>query len=253
MNIINYLRVLAQALSAQRVVSDNGTQFTSDEFAQFMMTNGVKHIRTAPYHPSSNGQAERFVQTFKRAMKAGERDEPSLSARLSHFLLTYRSTPYATTNSTPSELFLQRKVRTRFDLLKPDLQHKVNEKQARQKEYHDQHSKTRQFSTGQLVMIRNFLSKQKWMSGTIKSQQGPVSYTIELKDGRVMRRHVDHIRLRSPSTKPIGDTPPQETTQEFDYPELPPSPQFDREASQPTHRYPLRDRLPPDRLMDVHI
>ncbi len=80
-----------------------------------MKSNGVKHIRTAPYHQSSNGQAERL---------AGERDEPSLSARLSQFLLTYRS---ATTNSTPSELFLQRKVRTRFDLLKPD---KVDKEQA---------------------------------------------------------------------------------------------------------------------------
>ncbi len=82
----------------EQVVSDNGPQFTSDEFAQFMKSNGVKHIRTALYHPSSNGQAERFVQTFERAMKAGERDEPSLSARLSQFLLTYRSTPHATTS-----------------------------------------------------------------------------------------------------------------------------------------------------------
>ena len=57
----------------EQLVSDNGPQFTSEDFAYFMKANGIKHIRSAPYHPSSNGLAKRFVQTFKRGMKAGEK------------------------------------------------------------------------------------------------------------------------------------------------------------------------------------
>ena len=61
----------------EQLVSDNGPQFTSNEFAEF-----VKDIRSALYHPSSKGLAERFVQMFKKAMKAGEKDGLSLNTRV---------------------------------------------------------------------------------------------------------------------------------------------------------------------------
>ena len=49
----------------EQVVSDDHPQFVSDEFETFLKANGIKHLRSSPYHPSSNGLAERFVQTFK--------------------------------------------------------------------------------------------------------------------------------------------------------------------------------------------
>ena len=49
----------------QQVVTDNGPQFTSAEFTIFMKNNGVKLIKCYSYHPSSNGAAERFVQSHK--------------------------------------------------------------------------------------------------------------------------------------------------------------------------------------------
>ena len=42
----------------ERIVTDNGTVFTSDEFESFLKTNGVTHTHTAPYHPALNGLAE---------------------------------------------------------------------------------------------------------------------------------------------------------------------------------------------------
>ena len=57
-----------------QVVTDNGPQFAAVEFSRFLKSQGVKHIKSSPYHPSTNGLAERFVQTFKDAMRSGGGD-----------------------------------------------------------------------------------------------------------------------------------------------------------------------------------
>ena len=44
---------------------NKGTQFTSQEFEEFLKLNGIQHYRSAPYHPATYGEAERVVQTFK--------------------------------------------------------------------------------------------------------------------------------------------------------------------------------------------
>ena len=57
------------------------------EFKELTTVNAIKHILSAPYHPATNGLAERLVQTIKQAMKAGVREGRSLQQRLSALLL----------------------------------------------------------------------------------------------------------------------------------------------------------------------
>ena len=96
----------------EQVISDNGPQFTSNEFDEFMKENGIKHLLTSPYHPKSNGEAERAVQTFKNSLKAREGENEDLQTKLSRFLLYYRKTPTTSTGLAPSELFMKRRLRT---------------------------------------------------------------------------------------------------------------------------------------------
>ena len=129
----------------EQIVSDNGSQFSSDEFEMSMKRNGIKHIHSAPGHPATYGEAERFVQTFKRALKTGKRD-----GHCRHDChVVYRTTPRATTGFFPAELFVKCQLHTRLDLLHPVNQTKVNAQQAVQKDYYDQHSRYRQFETRQ--------------------------------------------------------------------------------------------------------
>ena len=151
----------------RQIVSDNGPQFTSNEFKEFLASNGVKHITTSSYHPSSNGAAEQMVQTVKRAAQAGLQCGDSLDQAPAVFLLRYRITPHATTGTSPSSLSFRRPLRTRLDLLRPDVGGQVRDSQAEQKDRHDQRSKPREFTMGQTVWVRNFRDGLHWISGMV--------------------------------------------------------------------------------------
>nr|XP_006813083.1 PREDICTED: uncharacterized protein K02A2.6-like [Saccoglossus kowalevskii] len=137
---INKLRGLfsSQGLPTT-LVSDNGSQFTSREFQAFMNANGIIHLTwRPPYHPRSNGLAERSVQMFKEGMK--KLCSGSVETKLSRFQFKYRVTPHSTTGKTPAELLMGRKLRTHLDLLQPNERSTVLRAQAKQKSGHDTHT-----------------------------------------------------------------------------------------------------------------
>ncbi|KAL5473474.1 hypothetical protein EMCRGX_G027963 [Ephydatia muelleri] len=101
----------------EQIVSDNGPQFTSEEFKQFCGLNGIRHVLVVPYHPRSNGEAERFVKTFKQAFRSMKGED--LLKRLDQFLFSYRNTPHTTTGYSPAQLLLGRRLRSKLDLLVP--------------------------------------------------------------------------------------------------------------------------------------
>ena len=150
----------------QKIVSDNGLTFTSQEFKIFMTQNGVLHITSAPYHPSMNGLTERAVQTFKQALKCIQGS--SIQEKISKFLFQYWITPHTMTGIAPAELLMGRRLHSRLDLLFPTVSQKVGSKQLKQKEEHDSTKPVHTFSIANLVYIEDFTaSPQKWIPGKI--------------------------------------------------------------------------------------
>ena len=84
----------------ESVVSENGPQFTAEEFETFLKLNGVKHVLCPPYHPASNGLVERNVQTFNNILAKADPRIP-LQHRISDILFQYRNTPHCITGLIP--------------------------------------------------------------------------------------------------------------------------------------------------------
>ena len=177
------------------MVTGNGPSFTSEEFRTFMSQNGIVHVTTAPYHPSSNGLAERAVQTFKQGLK--RTPGSSIQEKLSKFLFTYRITPQTTTGVPPAVLLMGRRLRSRLDRLFPNLTERVENQQSKQAKQHDSTKTLRTFKTGDRVFVKNFSTTPlTWIPGRVVKVTGPLSYHVELLSGHVVRRHVDAIRSR---------------------------------------------------------
>ena len=169
------------------VVSDNGPGFASEEFNVFLQMNGVKHLYSAPYHPSSNGQAERMVRVLKESLKRVP--DGDVDTRLSRLLFRYRITPHTLTGQSPSELLLGRRVRSALSLLKPNLQDSVRGRQ----EKSVRPGRTRTFEIGDKVLVTNFRGEGRWLPGVVVEIKGTTNYEVQLEDGRVAHRHVDQM------------------------------------------------------------
>ncbi|KRY56479.1 Uncharacterized protein T03_3767, partial [Trichinella britovi] len=128
------------------LVSDNGTQFTSTEFTIFCPENGIRHVTSAPYHAQSNGQVERFIDTFKRALKKSTNDR---RPRIFNDFSCY-SAPEGIENL---------------------------EEQKRKMENTSGNRADRQFKIGETVMVRDYTRDRKlWREEVIVGQQGQVTW-----------------------------------------------------------------------------
>lgn len=118
------------------IVSDDGPPFVSSQYAEFLRRNGSRRMLIPPYHPASNGAAERVVPTIKDKLKKSAPGD--LKTQLARLLLQYRTTPHEVTGRAPCELLMGRKVKTPLDCLRPNIRTTVQLKQLQQKLHADQ-------------------------------------------------------------------------------------------------------------------
>lgn len=185
------------------LVSDNGRQFVSSEFAEFVNIWQFTHVTTSPYHSQSNGKAESAVKIVKTIIKKSKRDKKELWL----CILDWRNTPTEDMNTSPAQRLFSRRTKTVLpttsELLAPkiekgkDVKSLLTNKRKKAKRYYDRNAHTlRELRVGEFVRVQPVNPKQVWKLGTIVLQYAPRSYVIEV-DGRLLTRNRKFLRTTS--------------------------------------------------------
>ncbi|XP_053681613.1 uncharacterized protein K02A2.6-like [Sabethes cyaneus] len=193
--------IFARFGAPETLVTDNGTQFTSEQFASFCTTNAIQHLRTAPFHPQSNGLAERFVGTFKSTVRKIKTEGKTMEEAIDMFLLCYRSTPcrHAPGGKSPAEIMLGRAIRTSLELLRPPTPVSRPDLSMQEEQYNRKHgAKARSYLPQDNVWAKVYRNnKWFWEAGTVIECIGNVMYNIWLPAKRsLIRSHCNQMRSR---------------------------------------------------------
>ena len=145
----------------EKLTSDNGPQFSSAEFAQYLSSNSVHHHKVTPYWPQANGLVERMNRNLLKAIRCASLEGKDWRESLLDFVVAYRSTQQCTTGISPSYALFGREIRTKLPQI--DLNHKsqnMAEKDAQSKLktklYADanRHTKPADLHPGDQVLLR---------------------------------------------------------------------------------------------------
>ena len=95
----------------EKIISDNGPCFRSDNFGRFCDLLDIGHVTSSPYYHQSNGRAERAVATIEQILKKSASDIDITKA-----LTSYLDTSVSDTLPSPAELFHNRRINTRLSM-----------------------------------------------------------------------------------------------------------------------------------------
>ncbi|CAF3331177.1 unnamed protein product [Rotaria socialis] len=216
----------------EKLAIDNGPPFNSYEMKNFYDIYAITHITTAPYHPASNGLAERFVRSFKEGMlKQQQTDQTSKVIALRNVLRSYRWPLHTSTGVPPAHMMFNSPIRTQLERMKPA----EPVKQQQQPKY----------AVGQLVwtLQHQLNHRSQWQQAIITRNISSMVYEIQLSDGQHQKRHQNQIHLRHSSNNSSNEV--DSLPDELSHAKTKSNPLEISPPSSP--RFPHRHRRPPDR------
>ena len=195
--IVSCLRSLfARQGFPARVISDNGTQFTSAEFTDFLKGCGVKVVHSSLYYPQGNSTIERLHGSIKSKLRR-MRYESSvpLQQALDNILYTMRSSPNDVNGFTPFFRLYGREMSTRLSKLNVMDESKMLTCRPRNvaREYEKKWSIIKSYLPGEKVLVRKQNKQPYLFQGVVIGKVGDFTYEIEL-GGKRCRYNQSHLK-----------------------------------------------------------
>ena len=101
-----------------RILTDQGTEFQSELFAELCRLMGINKVKSTPYRPQSNGGLERFHRTLNAMLaKVVAENQSDWHLRLPSVLAAYRATSHEATRYSPNHVIFGRENRLPIDLI----------------------------------------------------------------------------------------------------------------------------------------
>ena len=190
--------------------SDEGPQFTSHRFADFLRTWGVTHATSSPHYPQSNGKAEAAVKSMKKLISAAWTGRSVNWDQLTRSLLQYRNTPCRKDGLSPAQKLLGHPVQDMLPAHRrsfaPEWQRSsqaadsaaAHTSERSQATYNQHAHPLSDLQVGNHVALQNPNTKMWDIYGTITDIGPHRRYFVKTQSGRILVRNRRFIRKRSP-------------------------------------------------------
>ena len=205
----------------KKLKTDNGPLFNGHEYERYMNVLGIEWHTSTPHWPQGNANAESFMKPLGKLMKTAQIEGKKWKQELQRFLLSYRSTPHATTKVAPCVLLFNRTIRGQLPEL---VSRKVLNKHAiakeniqtgkhKNKNYYDKQHRVQEsaIQEGDTVICL----QQKKHKLTPRFDPEPLTVTTrkynmvtaEATSGRTVTRNISHFKKveREDSDDECGD------------------------------------------------
>ncbi|XP_033641983.1 uncharacterized protein K02A2.6-like [Asterias rubens] len=206
--IVNALENMFSRYGLPRsITSDNGPQFRSEVFKEYLNENGINHRLVTPLHPAANGEVERQNRSLMKRIRIAHAQSQDWKREIRSYMFAYRTTPHSTTGVSPAELMFGRKLRTKLPQIE-ELEYRNDEEvqdrdalmKHKNKLYVDNKRRAEEsdLKKGDAVLVKQ--SQQNKMSTpfhavpyTLVEKQGN-SCTVESPEGVKYKRNSTHVK-----------------------------------------------------------
>lgn len=225
------------------ITSDNGPQFRSEEFEQYLVDNGISHRKVTPLWAQANGEVERQNRSLLKSMRIAQAEGKNWRKELVRFLAAYRTTPHTVTGICPAELLFGRKIRTKLPEFREtavndeELRDRDWEKKTKAKTYADARrgAQPNDLQAGDQVLLKK--KKSNKLSANFESEPYEI---VEKKGNSVVVQSPEKVQYQRNVTEVKKFTPREEQSASSDL-------EFELQEDNELERRPQRERHPPDR------